>query len=130
MPIRPENRDRYPADWSEISLRIKRDRAGWRCECRGECGRKADHLAKDGRCRNEHNTPIWGADDQRKLVCLTTAHRNHVPEDCRPENLFAACQGCHLHYDIDHHRQTREQTRTAELLAQMDTLFDIDGMGS
>lgn len=37
MPIRPENRSRYPADWPQISLAIK-ERAGWRCECRGECG--------------------------------------------------------------------------------------------
>ena len=37
-PIRPENRDRYPSDWPAISLRIK-ERAGWRCECEGECGR-------------------------------------------------------------------------------------------
>ncbi|PAM99602.1 hypothetical protein CJI59_22145 [Streptomyces sp. Alain-F2R5] len=32
MPIRPENRHRYPPDWPQISLAIK-ERAGWRCEC-------------------------------------------------------------------------------------------------
>jgi len=31
MPIKPANRDRYPADWPEISKRI-RQRARWRCE--------------------------------------------------------------------------------------------------
>lgn len=38
MPIRPENRERYPADWKAISAAIKA-RAGNRCECEGECGR-------------------------------------------------------------------------------------------
>lgn len=38
MPIRPENMARYPANWREISARI-RERAGNRCECEGECGR-------------------------------------------------------------------------------------------
>lgn len=31
MPIKPENRDRYPADWPQIRERILR-RAGGRCE--------------------------------------------------------------------------------------------------
>ena len=38
MPIRPENKERYPADWTAISL-ATRERAKWRCECEGECGR-------------------------------------------------------------------------------------------
>lgn len=39
MPIRPENRDRYPRDWKQISERIRFERAQGRCECEGECGR-------------------------------------------------------------------------------------------
>lgn len=31
MPIRPENRARYPKDWKAISLEV-REAAGWRCE--------------------------------------------------------------------------------------------------
>lgn len=31
MPIKPENRDRYPADWPAISLAAK-ERAGWKCQ--------------------------------------------------------------------------------------------------
>ena len=34
-------------------------------------------------------------------------------------------RGCHLHYDIEHHMHTAQQTRTAALEAQMDPLFDI-----
>jgi 5-methylcytosine-specific restriction endonuclease McrA len=53
-------------------------------------------------------TRIYGTGS---TVVLTTAHLNHTPEDCRPENLRAMCQGCHLHYDREHHAQTRRRTR-------------------
>jgi len=110
MPIRPENRDRYPADWSAISLAIK-ERASWRCECRGECGRPYLHLDADERCRNRHGQPAWQTGSK---VVLTTAHLDHTPEHCDPENLRAMCQGCHLHYDRQHHAETRAATRRAE----------------
>ena len=106
-PIRAENRHRYPPDWPAISRAIK-ERAGWRCECLGECGRGTH----DGRCPNRRGRPAYGTGS---TVVLTTAHLNHTPEDCRPENLRAMCQGCHLHYDRDHHAATRHATRRAEL---------------
>lgn len=118
MPIRPENRNRYPADWREISQRIRFVRAQRRCECEGECGR-GTHT---GRCPNIHGQPAYGTGSK---VVLTVAHLNHTPEDCRDENLRAMCNGCHLHYDIEHHIQTAAQSRTAALAAQMDPLFDI-----
>lgn len=40
-PIRPENVGRYPAEWKAIRAAIL-ERAGNRCECRGECGAKHD----------------------------------------------------------------------------------------
>jgi hypothetical protein len=93
MPIRPEERARYPKDWKQISLRI-REAAGWCCEgspdfpeCRAENGKAH---------------PVTGS-----KVVLTVAHLNHTPEDCRDENLKAWCQRCHLNYDKDHHAQTR-----------------------
>lgn len=103
MPIRPENRARYPKDWKAISARI-RERAGQRCECEGECGRGTH----DGRCPNLNGEPAYGTGSK---VVLTTAHLNHTPEDCRDENLKAMCQGCHLHYDREHHAETAYRTR-------------------
>lgn len=107
-PIRPENRGRYPADWRQISQRIRFERAGSRCECRGECGRPPYHLdATDGRCVNRHGQPaIWTG----SAVVLTVAHLDHVPENCGDANLKAMCQGCHLHYDREHHAATRART--------------------
>jgi len=59
-----------------------------------------------------------------KRVVLTVAHLNHTPEDCRDENLKAMCQGCHLHYDREHHAQTARQTKTKALESQMDSMFE------
>lgn len=112
-PIRPENRGRYPADWPAISQRIRFDRARGRCECDGRCGRPADHLRSDGRCDNHHGFENASGSC---VVVLTTAHLDHVPENCDDSNLMAMCQGCHLHYDRAHHAETRSRT-TAQALA-------------
>jgi hypothetical protein len=109
MPIRPENRARYPADWKQISAAIKQ-RAGGRCECLGECGRGTH----DGRCPNIHGAAAYGTGS---IVVLTTAHLDHTPENCDPANLRAMCQGCHLHYDKDHHRETAARTRREAIAA-------------
>lgn len=103
MPIRPENRRRYPRDWAAISRRIRFERAQNRCECTGQCG--FDH---GGRCdaRNYRRHPLTGS-----KVVLTVAHLNHTPEDCRNENLLAMCQACHLRYDKDEHARTRGTTK-------------------
>lgn len=111
MPIRPENKSRYPEDWREISQYIRFDRANGQCECLGECGRGTH----EGRCPNTHGNPAYGTGSK---VVLTTAHLNHTPEDCREENLRAMCQGCHLHYDRDHHAETRRKTAAAECKAR------------
>ena len=96
MPIRPENKARYPKDWSAISKRI-RARAGNCCECEGECG-----TAHDPRCEaiNGDAHPLTGS-----RVVLTTAHMNHMPEDCDDRNLKAMCQKCHNMYDAPMRRK-------------------------
>lgn len=109
-PIRESEQHRYPADWDEISRRIRLYRAdGW-CECDGRCGH--DHTddpeSRTTRCSaiNGHPHPVTGS-----RVVLTVAHLNHIPEDCRDENLMAMCQRCHLAYDREHHAETRAARR-------------------
>ncbi|PZG49850.1 hypothetical protein C1I98_11075 [Spongiactinospora gelatinilytica] len=117
MPIRPEERHRYPADWRAISDRIRFERAAGRCECTGECGH--DHGA---RCAAVHGEPhpVTGS-----RVVLTTAHRDHTPENCADDNLAAWCQRCHLAYDAEHHAATAARTREARRTAGMPPLFEI-----
>ncbi|MFZ3562842.1 hypothetical protein ACOKM5_43705 [Streptomyces sp. BH097] len=110
MPIRPENLGRYPANWPEISARIRGVRAGGRCECSGQCG--LEHPG--GRCPALHGQPH---PDTGSEVQLTTAHLNHTPEDVREQNLLAACQRCHLRIDHGHHRVTRSITLAARTAA-------------
>lgn len=120
MPIRIEDRDRYPDDWPQISHRIK-ERAGWACEkCRvpnGEVIRRgvtedgqavwryaSDSSYMDGYCAETgeevpdtgEDTVGWG---NPVKVVLTVAHLDHMPENCDPQNLRAWCQRCHNRYD-------------------------------
>lgn len=92
MPIRPENKKRYPKNWQQIREAILK-RANNRCEF---CGRLNHSMVE-----NKQGKMI--------KVVLTVAHLNHTPEDCRPENLRALCQACHNRYDAKHRAQTRKE---------------------
>ncbi len=107
MPIRPENRARYPRNWKEISLRIRFERAGGRCECDGKCGREHE----GGRCDARHGFPH---PETASVVVLTTAHISDEVEDCSDENLFAACQRCHNRFDAHKRAAGVRQRREAE----------------
>jgi len=106
MPSRPETLARYPKNWKSISASI-RARAIDRCECEGECGLHRTHPGPR-RCGELNGAPARWA---RGKVILTVAHLNHTPEDCRPENLRAMCQRCHLRYDAEHHAASASKTR-------------------
>lgn len=55
------------------------------------------------------------------VVKLQCAHRNHVERDCRDENLFDACQRCHLRYDRVIHADGARKTRN-KVTGQLDAL--------
>lgn len=84
MPIRPENKARYPKNWKQISEDIRFNRAKNKCE---KCG-----------AENYKPHPITGS-----KVILTVAHLDHTPENVDYDNLMAMCQRCHLRYDAHHH---------------------------
>lgn len=88
MPIKPENRRRYPANWRLIRAAILA-RAGNRCE-----GAPLHHPA----CRAENGQPhpVTGS-----RVVLTIAHLDQVIENNDPSNLRALCQRCHLRHDLE-----------------------------
>ena len=92
MPIKPENKSRYPKNWKEIRERILK-RANNRCEF----------------CGVENHTyrynPKTGKD---AYIVLTIAHLDHTPENCSDDNLKALCQRCHNQYDAEHRKQTRK----------------------
>ena len=97
MPIRPENKHRYPDNWIDVVAEIRK-RSGNRCE--------GSPAYPDCRAENGKRHPVTGS-----IVVCTTAHLDHTPENCEPDNLRFWCQRCHLTYDAKHHAQTAYQTR-------------------
>lgn len=129
MPIRTENRARYPRDWKAIRSGILM-RAGNMCECAGECGEhKGDVcMLHNGEYIARHLERPWeyitaddvesgrkdGHDRWAELahrVVLTVAHLDHTPENNDPLNLRAMCQRCHLLYDKGEHQKNARETR-------------------
>jgi len=96
MPIKKENRSRYPADWKDIRQRIL-ERANNCCEF----------------CGVENHSMRWNGKKFIKIV-LTIAHLDHTPENCTDENLRALCQKCHLTYDAKFHADNARKTRNAQ----------------
>lgn len=89
MPLRPENKKRYPKDWPLRSRFIRFYRAKNYCE----------------RCKAENYKPhpVTGS-----KVILTTAHvYDHNPENCSLLNLAALCQRCHNRHDAANRKKER-----------------------
>ncbi len=114
MPIKPENKARYPNNWPAIRMAIA-IRSGNCCE-----GSPAYP-----KCRAENDKPH---PETGSNVVLTVAHLDHQPENCdglelRPidfplralpkkdSNLRHWCQRCHLTYDAPHHAINASATR-------------------
>lgn len=90
MPIKPENKSRYPKDWEQIRNRILL-RAGNKCEF---CGVE------------NHSMRLNPKTGKVVKIILTIAHLDHIPEHCDPDNLRALCQKCHNTYDAQHRKET------------------------
>lgn len=102
VPIRPENRARYPRDWAIRSRFVRFVRARGRCEW----------------CGAEHGKPhpVTGS-----VVVLTTAHVfDDRPEASSLLNLAALCQKCHNGHDARARRagiRERRRSATGDLFA-------------
>jgi hypothetical protein len=142
MPIKPENKNKYPANWKQISKDIRLNRAANRCEC---CG--VENYALIFRCRydgvecyqtidghlfNADNSELMARDtehwnlyptnrshDRAIKVILTVAHLDHDPTNNDYNNLKAMCQRCHNRYDIEHRKGTRRKKTEGK------SLFDV-----
>ena len=82
MPIKPENKSRYPKNWKQIRNSIL-ERANNCCEF---CGVE-NHTYR----MNEFTGKL-------AYIVLTIAHL---------DNLRALCQRCHNRYDAGHRKETR-----------------------
>lgn len=132
MPIKPENKARYPANWKDIRATIL-ERADNRCEkcgvangdriVRGTGSDDGTYMIADGRVFCAETGAYLGQPRMDNYECtgngvdivLTIAHLDHTPENCDPENLRAWCQRCHLRYDAAHHAETARATRKSRM---------------
>jgi 5-methylcytosine-specific restriction endonuclease McrA len=143
MPIKPENRARYPKNWPAVRAAIL-ERAGDACDrckaknhtriARGAGDDSGTYMTDSGDVfddsTGEHLGQCRMSDyhfDRMTDVVLTIAHLDHTPENCAPENLRAWCQKCHLSYDAQHHAHNAQQTRRARLA--VGDLFEEQGNG-
>ena len=103
MPIRPENKHRYPPrnEWLKI---------------------RADILERANNCCEFCSVANYSVRNNSTIV-LTIAHLDHAPENNDPSNLKALCQKCHLAYDAEEHSQTRKQTFFKRRCALNNDLF-------
>jgi len=127
MPIKPENKSKYPEDWDDISYRIRTVRAKNRCEVCGVWNHAIIHRLKDGSFRYASADELDLIYARKKYkhsslsesikyhgfvrVILTTAHLDHNPENCADDNLKAMCQKCHNSYDRWHRDRTIRESR-------------------
>lgn len=87
MPIRPENRHRYPKDWKTAIVPAVRDRSGNRCE--------GSPAWPDCRAENGKPHPVTGS-----VVVLTVAHLEGCELESRDiDQMRHWCQRCHNNYD-------------------------------
>ena len=106
------NRNRYPANWEEISLSVRRA-AGWSCQSCGKNCRQFGESVDEFLVRSP-SLPTEEVRTHPIRWCLTVAHLNHCESDCRSENLAALCAPCHLRYDAKHHAQSRIKNKTQQ----------------
>lgn len=137
MPIRAENKNRYPKNWPEISARIRnRAKNADGVPCCEECG--VPNYEYGGRAPDgtwHKSLPLgekllrlewpkagdyaWCAGYHRsKLrivrIVLTTAHLDHTPENVDDSNLKSLCQRCHNRYDAAERRKGIKERAAAK----------------
>lgn len=103
MPIKTENKSRYPTNWKQIRADILK-RANNRCEF---CGVENHSIVRRKR-KNMQPDGCWYKDIK---IVLTIAHMDNMPENCDYSNLRALCQKCHINYDAKFHAANAKRTR-------------------
>jgi glyoxylase-like metal-dependent hydrolase (beta-lactamase superfamily II) len=125
VPIKPENRHRYPKDWPQIRAAVLL-RADNKCEgsplfpdCRVPNGAWRQRWSHEWTMR-QAVAQFWkGNGYEVSGIVLTIGHLDHTPENCDLANLRAWCQRCHLNYDAHHHAETAYMTRRAGRAMEM-----------
>ena len=96
----PMQRHLYPKNWDGIAHTVK-SAANWQCQ---GCGRRCRQVGEsyfDFLMRLNPTLAVAIAMSEHPArYILTTAHLNHLPHDCRFDNLRALCSACHCRMDL------------------------------
>jgi nitrate/TMAO reductase-like tetraheme cytochrome c subunit len=99
-------RDRYPDNWNQMSLKI-RIAANHKCQmCGKECRRPSEKLSDFvlriyGGLKGDRWEEARDAIDHPQKYRLTGAHLDQNPANNHPSNLKALCMCCHINHDRD-----------------------------
>lgn len=107
----------YPADWPQIARAIK-ERGGWHCEWCNAAHGEAHPKTGSRVVLTVHHL---GAPD----LAANRPGDKHNKLDCRPENLVALCQRCHLWADLDDHLEHAALTRRRNKIRAGQIEFEV-----
>ena len=114
MPISPENKALYPANWDDIRA-ARLEKAGNACE---HCG------ILNGAPLNPRKGRRYPRGASYPKVVLTIAHLDHDPTHNTDDNLRALCQKCHNRHDSGHRSQSRAAHRRRRI-AETQVAFEL-----
>ncbi len=128
MPIAKHMRALYPANWKEISRRIRFERAGGKCEVCGVADGARGYRDAAGKFFEDGSigemdspylvNPRPKTQDPRPIkIVLTVAHLDHNPANNNDGNLKALCQRCHNKHDGAHRARNAARTRRSKRAA-------------
>ena len=124
----PFQKERYPADWKHISLRV-RERDGQRCKFCGVSNKAVGARDRYGvwhdsdaiqMMNSGQGMDLFGEEYPKIIqIVLTVAHLDHDTTNNSDDNLAALCQKCHLNYDHEHHIANAKTTRARKKRAKI-----------
>jgi len=129
MPIKAENKDKYPKNWKWYRAAILH-RARNRCEACGVQDQAIGIRDDEGAFHDWEDCYLSGSPDcdidiKAIKIVLTVAHLDHDPANNEFSNLKALCQKCHFGHDRkDNIKKARETRRRKEESAGQKFLFE------
>jgi len=114
LPIKPENKDKYPDDWDETreaTLKKYNNRCAF-CGVENHTFGYRDENGKFIKVEEGCALDIAALDGYKIIeIVLTRAHLNQDETDNREENVKPLCQKCHNNLDAARRAQTRYMTK-------------------
>lgn len=104
----PMDKDKYPAEWKDIALRIKNG-CDWVCQfCGMQCRKPGEPFDTHRRTMSVHHMGVTRPDG--------SPGDPHDKMDVRDENLVGLCSACHLRADLPIHIANAARTRYRKLV--------------